>query len=322
MINFKDFYQNSVDIIISPEYEIICRFDTNKIPSKLYMSYCDVSGIEIFLNTELGSEIKDLIITNNTKLIIFPTDSVGITDTEFDYLFKSKEFFTHKNVKFYQSWYDSRLKFNYHFGSTIHSAMDFYINYVKTNKYNIIDKKYHFLTLNNKESPPRKKLYEFYINLPNNDKNKISCSFRFNGIDLDYIEGEEIHNFNQAYGNSLIQHYTNSFMEIVSESSLISITEKSYKPILSEVPFIYWNETHTSTNYQLKFFEDIGIDVNYFDIDYSNRNSISNKIIEILNTPQSDLFSKYNYAFALAAENKIKILNFIESLETEIIGYV
>jgi len=321
MKQFSKFYKNSIDVVISPEHTVYHQIDTYNIPNKISISYCDVAGIKVFFETQLGKSIKINVVDNKTKLIMIPTDSVGVTDSEFDYLIENQTFFRNENVRFYQSWYDDRLKFNYHFGSTIHSALDFYINYTKTNKYDICNKRYHFITLNNKESILRKKLYNFYNNLRNIDKDKIICSFRFAGIHLDSIAGEEMHNFNEAYGESLINIYESSYMEIVSESSMTSITEKSYKPLLSETPFIYWNVNHPPINYQLKFFEDIDIDINYFGIDYFNENSIRGKINEILNTPKTDLLTKYNYAFELASQNKIKILNFIELLEKELVIY-
>jgi len=302
------------------DHVFIHKIDSFDIPKKLVITYCDVTGIKSLFNTELGKKIETSVLKNKTQLILIPTDSVGIDDNEIEYLFKNVTFFTKENVKFYQSWYDHRLKFNYHLSSTIHSALDFYINYVKTNKYDVNDKIYHFLTLNNKGSFHRKDLYNFYNDLNSEDKDKILCSFRFAGIYLDHIDGTELNNYDLVYGKTLIDNYQQCFVEIVSESSMISITEKSYKPMLSETPFIYWNTAQSHINYQLRFFHDIGIDVNYFKINYLNQNSIKNKIIEILNTPKADLFVKYDYAFKLAAKNKIKILNFIESLEKELIS--
>jgi hypothetical protein len=86
-----------------------------------------------------------------------------------------------------------------------------------------------------------------------------------------------------SFKENIINYYKNCLFEIISESSAISISEKSYKPILAGTPFLYWTfENGQSYHTQLTFFEKLGIDVNYFNIDYSDRFAVKEKVKELL----------------------------------------
>ena len=61
-----------------------------------------------------------------------------------------------------------------------------------------------------------------------------------------------------------------------------------------------------------KWFDSIDIDINYFDIDYYNPNSLKEKIIELCSMSISEVQEKYKDSFQKAEENKIKINNFIK----------
>ena len=61
-----------------------------------------------------------------------------------------------------------------------------------------------------------------------------------------------------------------------------------------------------------KWYESIGIDITYFDIDYYNPNCVKEKILELSAMSLSDVKQKYKDSFKKAEENKIKINNFIK----------
>ena len=61
-----------------------------------------------------------------------------------------------------------------------------------------------------------------------------------------------------------------------------------------------------------KWFDSIDIDINYFNIDYYNPNSIKEKIIELCSMSISEVQEKYKDSFQKEEENKIKINNFIK----------
>ena len=61
-----------------------------------------------------------------------------------------------------------------------------------------------------------------------------------------------------------------------------------------------------------KWYESIGIDITYFDIDYYNPNCVKEKIIELCSMSLSDVQEKYKDSFKKAEKNKIKINNFIK----------
>jgi hypothetical protein len=312
-------FDKSVDVKLSPDGNIINKLDMSNIPSVVSINYNNVSAIDNFLNTIDGRYIVDLVNRNIVTLNLFPLDSVGITTNELYYLSSNKEFFLKKNVNFYQSWYNNELNFNLYFGSTIHSAMDYLISISNGYDFDETKKTKHFLTLNNLFRPNRKDLFDFYNKLTELDKNKFLCSFNFENIILEKnVFSDSSTSGSKMYGNNIIEFYKKCLVEIVAESSHISITEKSYKPIIVGVPFIYWGQS-LSDFPQYEYFNQLGIDINYFNIDYTNIVNVKNKVTEILELPTTELLKKYKSSFDMALINKQKIINYIKSIENKII---
>ncbi len=104
--------------------------------------------------------------------------------------------------------------------------------------------------------------------------------------------------------------------EIVSETMENLITEKTYKPLLCGVPFIIYNE---KTDDIINSYKNLGIDINYFGIDYSDIENVNQFIKSILSEDTNLLKQKYKLAFIQAEENKVKLhqhfLNVKEKIE-------
>lgn len=322
----RQLFKNSIQIRISPEGDIINELDMQDLPDNVGISYNNVLG---FINL---FESKDWqILIENAKLgkltlHILPTDSVGITAEELQFLSDNKDTLTNPNIWFYQSWYNSTINFNFYFGTTIHSALDYFISICKIESFPNDIKQKHFLTLNNYFRPDRVDLYEFYENLNMDDKTKFLCSFNFNNIFLEKLfdSSEKTNNCNypnyDSFKENIVNYYKDCLIEIVSESSTISITEKSYKPLLIGTPFLYWTYINGQSYLtQLAFFEKLGIDVNYFNIDYNDRFAVKEKIKELLLLSTEELLLKYNDTFVKANKNKQILIDYITSIEEKII---
>ena len=322
----KQLFKNSIQIRISPEGDIINELDMQDLPNNIGISYNNVLGFIKLFESEDGQILIEKAKLGNVNLHILPTDSVGIVDEELEFLINNKETLTNPNIWFYQSWYNSTINFNLYFGTTIHSALDYFISKCKVEVFPNNVKEKHFLTLNNHFRPDRVDLYEFYENLNIDDKNKFLCSFNFNNIFLEELfdTSQQINNCNyptyDSFKENIITYYKNCLIEIISESSTISISEKSYKPILTGTPFLYWtyiNEQSYVT--QLAFFKKLGIDVNYFNIDYTDRFAVKEKIKELLELSTEELLVTYNEAFIKANKNKQILIEYIISIEEKII---
>jgi hypothetical protein len=312
-------FDKSVDIILPPIGNIINTLDILNVPNVVSINYNNVSAIYDFLNTIDGRYIVDLVNNNTITLNLFPLDSVGITMDEFDYLQSNKEFFSKENVNFYQSWYNSELNFNLYFGSTIHSAMDYLISISSDYNFDINSKTKHFLTLNNLFRPNRKDLFDYYNHLTNSDKDKFICSFNFENVILENDVFSDLSTAgSKMYGNNIVEFYDKCLVEIVAESSHIAITEKSYKPLIMGTPFIYW--TNSLSDFpQYEYFNYLNIDINYFNIDYTDIVNVKDKVTEILALSPTELIEKYKSAFELATYNKEKIISYIKKIESKII---
>ena len=322
----KQLFKNSIQIRISPEGDIINGLDMQDLPNNIGISYNNVLGFIKLFESEDGQTLIRNAKLEKLTLHILPTDSVRITTEELEFLIKNKETLKNPNICFYQSWYDSTINFNLYFGTTIHSALDYFISSCKIESFPNDVKQKHFLTLNNQFRPDRADLYEFYENLNIDDKNKFLCSFNFNKIMLEQLfdASQPINNYIYAnydsFKENIINYYKNCLFEIVSESSAISISEKSYKPILAGTPFLYWTFANGQSYLtQLTFFEKLGIDVNYFNIDYSDRFAVKEKVKELLALSTEELLLKYNDAFIKANKNKKILIDYITSIEEKII---
>lgn len=314
-----ELFKNSVDILLNPEGLIKNYLNMENLKNVVSINYNNVESLEKFFETKDGLLILNKVKQNLIHLNLFPLDSVGVTNSEINFLIDNKDFFTKTNVDFYQSWIIKEINFNLYFGSTIHSAMHYILTQSENINFDFDKKQKHFLTLNNLYRPNRNDLFDYYSALNFNNREKFLCSFNFKNIYLEFDTFSQPHTIDLTmYGNNIIEFYNKSFFEIVVESSYISITEKSFKPLICGVPFIYWGVSIHSFP-QMEYFNYLGIDVNYFDIDYKTPSDLENKINEILNTPNDKLFTKYKSAFDKAKSNKEKIVKYIKNIENKII---
>ena len=312
-------YKNSIHIEITPDDVVLYNYDDTNIPSPFNISFCDVTDIIDLFNSPRGFKILKMGMDGNLKLNLFPTDSVGITEYEKNFLVGHESLFRKPNINLYQTWYDFDLSFNHYIGSTIHDALAYFINYFRNTTFDKTKKEKTFLTLNNLETPDRLELYNLYQSLENNDKEKFVCSFIFKDIYLDKGARDQLKQYKKFFGTNIIDFYQNSLIEIVSESSGIATTEKTFKPLLAGIPFIHNLNNLNGIIYPIEFLKQIGIDTSYFDIDYSNRDNIYKKITELLNMTPEVILDVYKKDFEKAKENKIKFYNFIDKITNELI---
>lgn len=320
----KSLYNKSINIEITPENEIYFDFYMDNIPDVVNICYCDVTDIIDLFNTVDGGTLIQKVFSNELVLNIFPVDTTYISEYEKEYLIGHASLFKRPNVNFYQIWYDPDISFKYYMGSTIHEALLPFIEKYRNYSFDYSKKQNHFLTLNNIHTPDRDKLFLLYYGLSEEDKRKFKCSFKFKNIGLENETenfDEMFSNFSLIFGKNLFPHYDSSLIEIVSESSDEAITEKTFKPLLSGTPFIHWiglNRTD-SIHHQLEFFKAIGIDTYYFGINYLDRNSIIEKVKELLSMNIPEILEKYQDDFIKAEENKKKIFDWIDGITNDII---
>lgn len=318
------FYRNSIDIEISPENDIFFSFTMDNIPDVVNISYCDVTDIIDLFNTIEGGILIQKVYLNEVTLNIFPVDTTYISEEEKEYLIGHESLLKRDNVNFYQIWHDPDIKFKYHLGTVIQEALFTFMSRYKNHSYDYSKKTKHFLTLNNFWTPYREDLFKVYDSLNENDKKKFICSFKFKDIHLENESNnfkEIYNNFNLLYGETLFPLYDSSLIEIVSESSKEAVTEKSFKALLSGIPFIHWMdiEGEEDISYQLEIFNDLNIDTYYFGIDYTNKHSIEEKIRELLSLSVNEILEKYKEDFEKAEKNKIKVFEWIDNLTNSII---
>jgi hypothetical protein len=318
--NEHDLYYKSIDVEISPEDEVLFNFELDNIPDVVHICYCDLTDIIDFFNSYEGGFILQKAMSNEIALKIFPTDSVCITKKEKEYLIGHEVLFRKPNIKLYQTWYDSDLKFEQYLGCTIHHALKYFIDDFKNVTFDYKIKNKHFLTLNNLHTPDRESLLGIYKNLSDEDKQKFLCSFRFDDIQIDENLPEIFNTYDVIFGERGSIHYNNTLIEIVSESSESAITEKTYKPLLVGIPFIHWVDNSPNTLHnQIEYFKDLGIDTNYFGIDYTDIKNVEDKIRELLSLSVDEIREKYKEDFIKANENKVKIYSWIENIEQDLI---
>jgi hypothetical protein len=311
-------YNNSIDIEITPE-DLVNYLYEDTIPDVVNIAYCDLTDIIDLFNSPRGYEVLDKALKGEITLNLFPTDSVGLNQYELDYLKGHEVIFRKPNINLYQTWYDPDIKFKYHLGCTIHTALSSFIFYYKDVDFNPYEKTKHFLTLNNLHTPVREELFKLYDSLSDGDKEKFICSFIFSGIELDKNLPSIMNEYESIFGKKGGSHYDTTLIEIVSESSEIAITEKSYKPLIIGIPFIHYINNLDGTNHQVEYLKDIGIDTKYFGIDYSDKVNVENKIKELLSMTLDEIRDVYSEDFEKAKENKKIFLNFVSQIENDLI---
>lgn len=314
-------YGNSIDIEINPEDIVLYNFTLDKIPDVINIAYCDVTDIIDLFNSEKGGYVLQKAINNEVTLNIFPTDSLAITSKEREYLVGHEVLFRRKNINLFQTWYDPTLKFEYYIGCTIHGALESFINHFRDFTFDINTKNTHFLTLNNLHTPARESLFHFYFDLDEENKQKFLCSFRFADIFLDKNLSKILNKYDEIFGKAGGAHYQNTLIEIVSESSDVAITEKSYKPLLAGVPFIHWiNPSPGGIHHQIEYLKELGLDTEYFGIDYSHPKNVQEKLVELLSLTPDEIRTKYKDDFEKAHQNKIKFYEFVDDITQKLVN--
>ena len=307
--------------------------------------YHTIDDVYTFLqDTKAG---KDLIKKHEEKkvdkIIFAETDNynVGLYEQHIYELLKSL-YLSKYNIEIYDTGFLSDDYENINYGITILSWMEEYFNISYETKPNR-----HFLSLNSRQKEPRVNLFNFLEK--NNLLTKGICSFHWMkispDISLDKFEGEiddneshleKVHN-GVLHSNNVTDLYEKTLFEIVSPSAHNLVTEKTLKPLLHGKPFLLWmyfidendwtfytemgysNITRTMSMvlFWRKWYKSIGIDIDYFNIDYYNPNSIREKIIQLCSMSLDEIKEKYKDTFVKAEENKILINKFIKKRYAE-----
>ena len=165
-------------------------------------------------------------------------------------------------------------------------------------------------------------LFEFLEK--NNLLTKGICSFHWMkispDISVDRFEGEinddESHlekiDNQILHSNTITPLYEKTLFEIVAPSGHNLVTEKSLKPFYTQLGYSEVTTTMSRVLFWRKWYKSIGIDIDYFNVDYYNPNSIKEKIIELCSMSLSEIQEKYKDTFAKAEKNKILVNKFIK----------
>lgn len=304
---------------------------TSDIPNPLEIQYEDMRTVKRFLLSTEGEYLVRLAKESDLKINFHPGDCYNCGyDYEIDI---TNEFHNtlHKtpNIKIWNTeWHCDET--NWTPGVCIIFALFSYVEACKDINFTDMEKKYHFLTLNNIGKPEREQLYEFFQKNPNVDSKSLS-SFLWKNKTLDNLETQYKSTTGQKEQSglynpsSMFEFYSQCAFEIVCESGPNMVTEKIIKPLIAGVPFLI----HTNHLYNLnKTLNLLDIDVNYFGIKYdeldekfklnpTNHKQVQNKIIEITNTDLSELQTKYKSDYEKAKINRQKILKYWKGLNDE-----
>ena len=290
------------------------KFDTN------VLVYHRLYDLEMYLNNTIeGNNFKKFVESGNSMNIL-PIDSYRISSIDRYIYKKNKKFLKSKNVNFYST---DKLDYDFEnigWGTTILDSIYHLINADRT-----FDNSKHFLCLMGTQKPHRTRVYDFL--LEENIISKGITSARWKGVHISSWKN---------YDKRILDNYYNSCLfEIVTESTEELVTEKTLKPLLYGVPFILpflkegvgcEEKTYMDTIFKeyltgeysatlpnsrtlqiIEWLENIGIDINYFDIDYLNLNSIEEKIKELCSMSFEDILKTYSDTFKKAKQNQIII---------------
>jgi hypothetical protein len=311
-------------------------YDQKKIIEKLinkekvYISYSYFEFIQKFLENSLFNKFINNFVNNEIKIVLIPEEYFGVLADDFEYMKTHKWFFENKNLLYYQASYrttEHTITQNLYLGTNIHYLLR---KLLKNNSYNHLNQEHSkiFITLNNRDRPDRVLLYNLYDSLSNKDK--ILASFNFKNIFLEKKLFVETSNYTEdgsyqygtinhstLYDQNLLDFYKECLFEILSESGSDGITEKTYKPLICGVPFIIYNQNPIDI---INYYKNIDIDINYFNIDYSNLENVNYFIKNTLSFSIEELKEKYKNVFIKANENKLKIFNHFNNVYNQIIS--
>ena len=286
--------------------------------------YHRLYDLEMYLNNTIeGLNLKDFVNSGN-KIIFVPQDSYHICNIDKYIYEKNKTFLESENVNFYSTDKLTDGFTNLFWGTGV-------LNIIYDNNLTTADRKFnyskHFLSLMGVEKKHRQFVFDFL-----SEENLLAkgiVSARWLGISPDRLKTKphEVDDDIKYRKELLDSFYNDCLFEIVTESKESLTTEKTLKPLLYGVPFIVsfktiddtercWERyldgvdssfcTSSSLN-TIDWYKNIGIDINYFDIDYLNPNSIEEKIKELCSMSFKDILKKYKDTFEKAKQNQIII---------------
>lgn len=299
------------------EFDIQLYGDSTSISyekEKIFIHFRHFLYIKDFLESDVSDRIKDDVKNGKLKVVFIGDDSYPIFNEDVDYIKSNDWFFKNKNVQLWVTNYndENSIEKNLYVGTMIHYMLQRIINCQYEHSNQEFTK--HFITLNNKDKPDRVRLYDLYKSL---DSNNFIASFNFEDIFLqDYLFNDlgVIHN-EKMYDTDILKFYKQCLFEIVCESGQDNVTEKSYKPLLLGVPFIPYS---INVDNQLEYFKHIGIDINYFDLDFTDINNVNEFIRKITSMSIDDVRKEYDYVFVNAQENRTKIKNYFNYVKDKI----
>jgi hypothetical protein len=302
------------DIILSDTQTI--NIDISKDIDKIYVLYSSPKKVENFLKSDVSDTLRFKIQNNELKVVFIGNDSFDMTKYDFEYIENTPSIFKHKNVQYWQTNYcdevDSEQKL--YVGVFIHHHLGNLLNLTNYTHKTQNHTKY-FLTLNNNKRPDREMLYNVYNTFDSNIKEKIISSFNFAGIFLE----KELFSFENIkhellYTSNILNFYKDVLFEVVSETDA-NVTEKIYKPLILGVPFVLYSRFALG---QINYFKNIGIDINYFNLNYTDIENINNFILNLCSNDINILKIKYEHIFDMAENNRIKIYNYFNKIKKEI----
>lgn len=297
--------------------------------------------VDLYLNnSKEGKRISELLRDNKISVTFVAEDVYEITELERWIYMKNDDILSLKNVTLLTTEKIKNRGEVIFPSFAICSALEKNNSYQRNREFN--GSKY-FLTLNGTEKHHRSYLYGF-LNSNSNIKNKSLNSFLWKGISPDIKNPKNPHidmrTKNSQYDWDNLQILYNSCMfEVVTESYSTLITEKTFKPILYGVPFLYFMKNYrngdiykyneglhdidsyygnSTLNLINMMRENYDVDVNYFNVDYTDSNGIENKIKELCSLSFDEIQTKYSDSFEKAEKNKKIITDYLNKIYEKI----
>ena len=298
-------------------------------PEVTRICYHLIQDIYLFLKTPQGQQlILDVHNKKVLRVVFLPVEPYLIGYYEKNIFSKIQHLFDSKKFSIYCTDFLSDDFKNISYGFIVLEAMQKFLNTnVKVNPTK------HYLTLNKRKKIERVTLYNFLEK--NNLLNQGICSFHWLEQSPDLkIFGDRYDDViqKQIYLDDIKNFYKETLFEIVSPSGTNLISEKTLKPLLFGKPFLIWNyefldeedfetyklsgfskevEMFNKTLFYFNWYKNIGIDINYFNLDLNNPNCIKNKIKELCSMSLLNIQYQYEETFQKAKLNQKIIRKFL-----------
>lgn len=298
-------------------------------PEVTRICYHLLQDVHLFLNTPQGKQLlSDVNDKKVLKVVFVPFEPYPIKYYEKNIFSKIKHIFDNKKFSIYCTDFLSNDFKNISYGFIVLQAMQ---KFIRTNVDSNPSK--YFLTLNKRKKMERVTLYNFLKE--NNLLEKGLCSFHWLEQSPDIkLFGDNYDDViqKQLYLDDIKNFYKETLFEIVAPSGTHLISEKTLKPLLFGKPFLIWNyeflnykdfnnykisgfskqvEQFNKTLFYFNWYKNIGIDINYFNLDLSNPDCIKNKIKELCDMSFLNIKIKYKESFEKAKVNQKLIRKFI-----------